>query len=168
MAFLKSIDGSVLALPNLWQTWIWNKPACCAGCSLSTEVLVHRNHQIGLFFFCMVFCESAAIFLVIATVKTRYDLKRAWQGLSMEGLTNLKRSRGKNHFLLMIWKHEFFIMTLWPFPIQISFPLKALSCSFQNVFFYRTLFLCTGMTSYQWLDLTVCIKIKIGFHQKFW
>ena len=50
MAFLKSIDGSVLALPNLWQTWIWNKPACCAGCSLSTEVLVHRNHQIGLFF----------------------------------------------------------------------------------------------------------------------
>ena len=42
------------------------------------------------------FFEHIAIFLGIATVKTSYVLKRARQGLLMEGYTNIKR----------LWVHD--------------------------------------------------------------
>ena len=59
------------------------------------------DHQIGPFS-SIFFLKAQPFFLVIATVKTRPVLKRAYQGLPKEGYTNWKRS----------WGHEEKVMFL--------------------------------------------------------
>ena len=120
---------------------------------------------------------GSQFFFVIATMKTKDVLKRAWQWLSTEGYTNMKRygvMMNKSCFWVMIWKHEFFIMTPWHFLIFISFCWKLLLCSFQNRSCFHcsynqkrgcgfkvgklTFSPCTGMLSYQWLDFQPMVQ----------
>ena len=78
------------------------------------------------------FLEPADNFvLVIATVKTRHVLKRAWQGLSAEICPNWKRSVGHDQKIMFIG-HDLKTGVFHHDPVIFSnldiFPLEALAC----------------------------------------
>ena len=99
-----------------------------------TVVLVNINHQIGLFS-CMFLWLTWSHFFIIATVKTRRVLKRAWQGLLTEGYPNMKRLWGmmkKSCFShdLKTWDFKYDAKTFNN--LYIFFCWRLLPCSFQN------------------------------------
>ena len=79
-------------------------------------------------------------------------------------------------FWVMIWKHNYFFMTPWPFPICTSFLWKPFPCCFRTFFCFHCIYYptnicifkvsqlifstcsCTCMISYKWglNDDTVC------------
>ena len=98
-----------------------------------------QNTQLGRFHSKILLKTQQFFFGYSFTGKKRY-IKKTWQGLSAKGYPYWKRSWGhdeKSCFVVLIWKHKFFIMTPWPFLIRTSVHWKLLPCSFQKRYFYH-------------------------------
>ena len=86
--FCKKLKLRAFQICIIWIGWSFEKALM-----FTTVVLVNTNHQIGLVS-CIFFKMRSHLLFVIATVKTRHVLKRAWQELSAERYKKLKLSWG--------------------------------------------------------------------------